>query len=101
MIGCSLHWIVNRQGGCSFVAGSGYRVHGPVQPPDPRVRHRAPGEDHGRVPGPVPVVRGGQAPSVPALDQAHRLGATAPARLQVVPRCVSSSFHIHSTGKGW
>lgn len=32
------------------------RVHGPVLPPDPRLRDRAPGEDHRRVLGPVSVV---------------------------------------------
>ena len=41
-------------------------------------------KDHGLVPGPVPVVRGGQAALVPQLDQAQRQRAAPAARLQMV-----------------
>lgn len=54
------------------------------QPPDPGVRDRAAGEDHGQLPGPVPLVRGRQAPPLPQLGQARRRRAAAAARLQVV-----------------
>lgn len=63
----------------------GHRVHGPVLAPGAGVRRGAAGEDHGRLPGPVPVVRGGQAPPAAALGQAGRHRALAAARLQVVP----------------
>ena len=66
----------------------GHWVHGPVQSPHPRVRRGAPGEDHRRLPGPVPLVRGRQAPTLPALDQALRLRAATASHLQVVPRFV-------------
>ena len=56
-------------------------VGGVLQPPDPGVRDRAPGEDHGQLPGPVPVVRGGQAPPVPQLGQACGRRAAAAARV--------------------
>ena len=62
-----------------------HRVHGPVQSPGARLRGGAYREDHRRIPRPVPLVRGRQAPPVPAVDQAGRLGAAAAAALQVLP----------------
>jgi hypothetical protein len=43
------------------VQGGRHRVHGPVLAPAAGVRHRPAGEDHGRILGPVPVVRSRQA----------------------------------------
>ena len=66
--------------------GGDDRVHGPVLAPRPGVRRRALREDHRRVPRPVPVVRGGEAPSAAELGEARGHGAAAAARVQVVPR---------------
>ena len=78
-----------------FCAGWNW-VYGPVQPPDPRVRRGAVGEDHRRVPGPVPVVRGRQTTAVPTVDQTRWPGTTAGTDLQVVPGygVVSSLWRI-------
>ena len=52
------------------IQGGGAGDDGHVQPPHARVRDRAAGEDHRRLPGPVPVVRRHQARPIPQLDQA-------------------------------
>lgn len=62
-----------------------YRVHGSVLSSGARLRYRAAGEDHRRIFGSIPVVRGRQTSPLPQLDQAERQRATSTLSVQVVP----------------
>lgn len=54
----------------------GHRIHGLVQPSHSGVSPRASRENHGCLPRPVPMVRGGQATPLPQLDQGQSFSSS-------------------------
>ena len=69
----------------AFFQGDWHRVHGSLLPPHSGVRRGAVGEDHRRLLGPVPLVRGRQKEAFSSMDQTGRPRATPTSHLQVVP----------------